>query len=341
MKALSLKTEFASEILILRTIGRRLILWLLVLAVIAYLLSGIYVVRVNETGILKRFGRIVNNRVAPGLHYRFPWPVDRIVKVSTEEIRRFQTGFGADPQEIAEYERSTGTFVNRNRLGSFMVPYCITGDKNIIHIKVIVQFRIDDPEAYLIGFKDAESVALRCIQSAILSTLSCTHVDSALATGRVMLQQEILGATQERLAELKTGISVISTEIKNVRPPSSVAQAFKDVINAREERRTMVHDAQAYRNEVIPQGKAEATRIMNEAEAYRTKKVAHAKGEAQRFMMLAEEFLKNREITSQRLYLDAVADMLPAVQKIIVGSDHGENIVNLRFFSQTNNEREK
>jgi len=333
MKSPGTKSEFSSEFLILKTVGRRLTVWLLALAVVAYALSGICGVRVNETGVLKRFGRIVDDRVPAGLHYRFPWPVDKMLKVSTKEIRRLQAGFGADPNQISEYERVYGALDN-GRAGSFMVPYCITGDKNIIHVKVIVQYRIDDPKAYLVGFKDAESVTLRCIQSAILNTLSCADVDSALTAGKVMLQQQILKKVQEQLAELKTGISVISTEIKNTRPPSSVAQAFKNVINAREERRTIVHDAQAYRNQIIPQGKAEASRILNEAEAYRTRKVAHAQGEAQSFVMLANECMKNKDITSQRLYLDAMAEILPKVQKIIVESDNQEYIVHLKFFGQ-------
>ena len=333
MKLRDPKSEFASEFLILKTVSRHLTVWLLALAVAAYVLSGIYVVRVNETGILKRFGRVVDDRVLPGLHYRFPWPVHKVIKVSTKEIRRLQTGFGADPDKVAKVEHTFGA-LERNSLASFAVPYCITGDKNIIHMKVIAQYRIDDPKAYLVDFKSADNVALCCIQSAILSTLSCADVDSALTTGRVMLQQDILRAAQEQLSELNTGISLISTEIKNTRPPSSVARAFKDVINAREERRTMVHDAQAYRNQVIPQGKAEASRILNEAEAYKTKKVAHAQGEARRFVMLANEYDKDKKITSRRLHLDAIAEILPGVQKIIVGSDHGKDIANLKFFPQ-------
>ena len=314
MKSPTLKTEFSSELLALRMIGRRLTLWLLAFAVMGYALSGIYVVRVNETGILKRFGRIIDDHVQPGLHYRCPWPVDKVIKVSTKEIRRLQTGFGADPEKVAEFEPSFGALYG-NELSSFVVPYCITGDKNIIHMKVIAQYRIDDPRAYLVDFKDAESVALRCIQSAILNTLSCADVDSALTGGRVMLQQEILRAAQEQLSELNTGMSVFSAEIKKARPPSSVAQAFKDVINAREERRTMAHNAHAYRNQVIPQAKAEASRILNEAEAYRTRRIAHAQGETQRFTMLANEYSKCKEVTSRRLHLDAVAEILPAVQK--------------------------
>jgi membrane protease subunit HflK len=256
--------------------------------------------------------------------------------VSTKEIHRFRAGFGADPERVTAYERMFGA-VDRGDLGSFVVPYCITGDKNIIHVKVIAQYRIDDPRDYLVRSRTPEDIALRCIQSATLNTLSRTHVDSALTTGRVALQRQILEDVRRQLSLLSTGISVISTEIKNARPPSSVAQAFKDVINAREERRTMLHDAQAYRNRTIPQGKAEASRLVNDAHAYKTKKIAHATGEAQRFVMLAKEYAKDREITSQRLYLDAVAEILPGIKKVIVGSDQGRDIVNLKLFTRRDN----
>jgi len=340
VKLLNWKSEFRSEFLVLKTIARRLMLGSLVLAAIAYPLSGIYVVRVNETGVLKRFGRIVDDRVAPGLHYRLPWPVDKVVKVSTREIHRFQAGFGADREQIAEFERSYGP-LDTAELGSFAVPYCISGDKNIIHLKVIAQYRIDDPGTYLVGSKRPEDIAVRCIQSAISNILSRSDVDSALTAGRVELQQQILQDVQRQLAALNTGISVFSTEIKNARPPASVAQAFKDVINAREERRTMVHDAEAYRNQMIPQGKAEASRILNEAEAYKTRKIAHAQGESQRFVMLAKEYVKDKETTSHRLYLDAVAEILPSVQKVIVGSENGRNIARVKFFTQDRVENER
>lgn len=326
------KSEFLPEVQMLRTIARRVALWLVVLGAVGYLLSGISVIGVNETGVVKRFGRVIDDRLAPGLHYRLPWPVDRIVKVSTGEIHRLRTGFGADPEQVAEFERNYGP-ITGSEVGSFVVPYCLTGDKNIVHVKVIAQYRINDPRAYLVEFKDPESVALRCVQSAVLTTFSRCEVDSALTTGRLMLQQQILEQVKRQLEALNTGISVFSTEIKNVRPPSSVAQAFKDVVNAREERRTVVHNARAYRNQVIPEGKAEASRILHRAEAFKTKKVAHAQGEAERFLLFANEYMKNKQITGQRLYLDAISEILPDVDKVVVGSDHGRAITNLRFFA--------
>ncbi|GAB4335533.1 MAG: FtsH protease activity modulator HflK [Candidatus Abyssubacteria bacterium] len=333
MKPANLKSDFQSEIHMSKAILRRLVLALVLLVWIAYPLSGIYVVRVNETAVLKRFGRIIDARIAPGLHYAFPWPVDAVTKIPTGEIRRFQAGFGAEPEEVKAFEARYGR-VSENPLGSFLVPYCITGDKNIIHMKVIVQYRIDDPRAYLVACQEPETVVRQCLQSAILRTFSCADVDAALTTGRVALQQRILDNLHEQLSSLTTGITVFSTEIKSARPPSDVAGAFKDVINAREEHRTMVHDANAYRNQAIPEGKAEAARLVNEAEAYKRKKIAHAEGEAQRFAMLAAEYAKDKATTSERLYLEAVSEVLPTVQKIIIDSDQGGDVTNLRFFTQ-------
>ncbi|RJP64982.1 MAG: FtsH protease activity modulator HflK [Candidatus Abyssobacteria bacterium SURF_17] len=327
------KAEFSPEISMLTRIGRRLALCLVALLALAYLLSGIYGVGVNETGVLQRFGRIVDARIPPGLHYRVPWPMDRVVKVPTGEIHHLVAGFGADPEQVAEFERGYGP-VNESGFGSFIIPYCITGDKNIIHLKLVAQYRITDPEKYVFGFKDAKSVAVRCIQSAIVRTISRSDVDSTLMTGRVILQKQILEDVQQQLSELGTGIAVFSTEMKNARPPATVAQAFKDVINAREECRTKVHDAQAHRNRIIPQGKAEASRMLNDAEAYKNRKIAHSRGESQRFEMLACEYLKDKETTGQRLYLEAASEILPVVNKVILGTNNGESIANVKFFTQ-------
>jgi membrane protease subunit HflK len=95
-----------------------------------------------------------------------------------------------------------------------------------------------------------------------------------------------------------------------------------------------VHDAQAYRNRIIPQGKAEASRILNDAEAYQNRKIAHARGESQRFEMLAREYLKDRATTGQRLYLEAVSEILPAVNKVILGTDNGRSIASVKFLTQ-------
>lgn len=329
-------SEFSSELTALKEVGRRLAWGLVALAALAYPLSGIYVVGVNETGVLKRFGKVIEGSVMPGLHYKLPWPIDDVARVSTGEIHRLQAGFGADLDDVVQYEQTFGR-VTEIQYGSFIVPYCITGDKNIIHTKVIAQYRISDPNAYLYGCEDAEAVTIRCIQSGIVRALSRTDVDSALMTGRIELQQQILSDVREQLEPLRTGITVFSTEIKKTRPPSSVAQSFKDVINAREERRAMVHTAHAYRNEAIPEGNAEASRILEEAKAYGTRKKAQAEGDSRRFVMLAEEYLKDRKTTAQRLYLDAMCEVLPSVQKVIVGCEEGQDVAVLKFFAPGRN----
>jgi len=133
------------------------------------------------------------------------------------------------------------------------------------------------------------------------------------------------------MKKFKSGISVISIEIKNVRPPSPVASAFKDVVNAREERATMIHDAEAYCNQIIPEAKAEAARITNEGEAFKTKRLEHARGETQRFTLLANEYAKAEEITKTRVFIDAMSEIMSKVKKYIVSGEGNNPAADLKF----------
>lgn len=323
--------EFTSEISMVKRILKKLVLCVVVIAVLAYPLTGFYLVGTNETGVLKRFGKIVDDMIPPGLHYRFPWPIDRVIRISTREITRFQAGFGIDPSLEKEYESEHGSLYNMP-FGTFAVPYCITGDKNIIHLRVVGQYKIVHPREFLCGFQDPEQFLALAVQSCIIDTVCSTDVDTVLTTGRIMLQRKIFNRVQELMETFNSGISLVSLEIKNIRPPTVVASAFKDVVNAREERGTMIHDAEAYRNQIIPEAKAEASRMLNDAFAYKTKRIEHARGEAERFKLLAVEYSKAKDLTKSRIFLKSMARILAKVNKFVVDEQGNNPVANLKFF---------
>jgi membrane protease subunit HflK len=55
--------------------------------------------------------------------------------------------------------------------------------------------------------------------------------------------------------------------------------------------------------------------------AYKEAKVLDATGEARRFELLLAEYRQAKEVTRQRLYLEAMEDFMPAVEKIVVDPD--------------------
>ena len=58
--------------------------------------------------------------------------------------------------------------------------------------------------------------------------------------------------------------------------------------------------------------------MMESAEAYRSSKVNEAAGDAARFSAVAAEYSKAPQVTSERLYIEALEQILPKIRKLIV-----------------------
>ena len=121
----------------------------------------------------------------------------------------------------------------------------------------------------------------------------------------------------------------MKVNLENSQPPSQVQAAFDDVIKAREDEQRLKNQAEAYSNGVIPEARGRAQRVLEEANAYREQVVAQAQGEADRFLKLLAEYRKAPEVTRQRLYIDAVQEVMQRSSKVMVDVDSGSNIMYL------------
>ncbi len=326
--------ELSDEIRKLAGLVRKIGLVFIGLICLAYPLSGIYRVNVNETAVLKRFGKVIDARVPPGIHYRLPWPIDQVERVGTGDVRRLQCGFGADPEAEERLVKQVGQ-LDSIQYGTLLIAYCLTGDKNIVHAKVIVQYRIINPEEYLFEVTDSEGILTMLAQNAILKSVAPMNVEEVLTTKKLELQQNVHRRLEQMLEKIPLGLSVISVEVAKTRPPRAVAQAFRDVVNAQEERLTTIHEAEAHKNQILAEAEATASRLISEARAFRQRRIAHAQGEAQRFSLLAAKYEIDKFTLVRRVYLDAVIAILPYIRTYVVSTDEeGEDVIDLRFFSR-------
>src|SRR5437870_7933245 len=101
------------------------------------LLSGIFTVAADEQAVVRRFGRVAA-RLGPGIHYRLPWPVDRVDVVKTTSVMK--TGVGFDLPR-GEAPIATGMEI-------------LTGDTNIIAVAIVLQYVIRNPAAFLFQIED-------------------------------------------------------------------------------------------------------------------------------------------------------------------------------------------
>ena len=304
---------------------RRIGLGLVGLLLAAYLLSGIYTVRPAEVAVVRRFGQVVAPRVAEGLHYRLPWPVEQVDVVNVSEVRRETVGVAEPEPDHPLHAEGPGKL------------QVLSGDTNIIDYEVIAQYQVSDPAAYLFAVDYPPYQLIRdSVRAAVTRLSGATGVDAVLTTERQRLEEGIRREVQTDLDERGAGLSVVGVNLQKAYPPDEVAEAFRKVSSAREDKARTVNQAEGYRNSVVPEARGQSQGILAEARAYARAEVDRANGSAEAFGAILEEYRDSGEIygervTRLRLYLETMEKVLPQVATYVV--QPGER-VNLRLLDR-------
>ncbi|HEY6602090.1 MAG TPA: FtsH protease activity modulator HflK [Xanthobacteraceae bacterium] len=279
----------------------------------AHLTSGFYVVGADERAVVRRFGA-VEAEVGPGMHYRFPWPVDRLDVVKTTSVKKVGVGFAIPAGESAA---PSGMEL-------------VTGDTNIVNAALVLQYVIRDPAEFLFQIEEAPAYVEAVAEGVLTETVIGMPIDEVLTRGRVAVQERVKAETQELLDRRRSGIRIVSASIMTMTLDRSVVQAFQDVANAMADREKVINEARAYASNLIPKARGEARTRLSEAEAYKQQRVADAVGETSRFLALQKEYEKAPDVTRTRLYLEAMEKILPKLQLYIIDSDKGRVPLHLR-----------
>jgi len=290
--------------------------WIGLLALVAigtYFATGFYLVNADEHGVVRRFGAIAA-RVGPGMHYRLPWPVDRVDVLKTTSVMKVGVGFALPENDS---QAMTGVEV-------------LTGDTNIVTLALAVQYVIVNPSDFLFQIEEPEKLVGTMAQSVLTETVVGMPIDEVLTTGRLAIQAQVKLKTQEILDRYRSGIQISSVNIMNITLDASVAQAFQDVADAMADREKLQNEARAYSNDQIPRARGEAAQRVSDAQNYKQQRIAEAIGNTNRFLALLNEYQKAPDVTRSRIYLDAMEKILPRVKLYVIDSQGGRMPVNLR-----------
>jgi membrane protease subunit HflK len=300
------------------------------LIILFYFITGIYIVNPGEVAVVKIFGKVVNNSVSEGIHYRLPWPVATTDIVNVSTIRR--EGIGIMLPEHKSIHSSPE------------IVQFLTGDENIIDIQAVAQYRIKDAQAYLYNVKYPPYLLINeIIRSAITEIGGSMKVDKILTVGKEHLQGLIRSKAQKMLDKYAHGLELVGITLNKVYPPEEVAEAFRDVSNAKQDREKTINEARGYKNTIIPQARGEANRQFRGAEAYKANIMNRAEGEAARFESMLSEYEKDKKMypvneTRYRLYLETMEKVMGRVKKYMVNVKDGQKL-NLKFFENEYSEK--
>lgn len=281
-----------------KTIG--IVLAVMVLIVLAFLST--YQIREQEQAVLITLGK-AKAVTDPGLHFKVPF-IQQVRKVNTT-IQGFAIGYDVVSNDSTSAE-------------SLM----ITSDYNFVNVDFFVEYRFSDPVKALYASKDPVGILKNVSQSCIRTVIGSYTVDDVLTTGKNEIQAEIKEMIMERLDAQDIGVQLVNITIQDSEPPTvQVMEAFKAVETAKQGKETALNNAHKYRNEQIPLAQAQADNIIQAAAAQKTARINEATGQVARFNAMYEEYIKNPAITRQRMFYEAMEDVLPDLKVIIESPD--------------------
>ena len=285
------------------------------LAVI-YLLSGVYLVAPEQQAVVLRFGRVAQQRVPPGIHWHLPFPLERAVKLKALETKRLTVGVELPDQVLGRAANETPA-------------QYLSGDQNIIQVQLAVQYQIKDAADYLFNTPESPRLIARAVEAAFAQTVAAEQVDNILTTGKIAAQNATYKSAQALLDQYQSGVFLSAINIEKITPPAEVADAFRDVASARADRDRIANEAYGYANDLVAKAQGEAEKLRQDAAGYRQQRINEAQGEAERFTKLLDESRKARGVTEQRLYLEAMEEVLPKIKKVIVDSRGPHSLMDL------------
>jgi membrane protease subunit HflK len=293
----------------------RFILAGIAVIIIVWLASGFYRVEPDEQGVVLRFGAF-DRITEPGLNYHLPTPFESVLLPKVTRVNPIEIGYRLNTPAGYRVNSSGGEEVPEEAL-------MLTGDENIVDIHFTVFWVINDATKYLFNIRNQEQVVKAAAESAMREVIGHTDIAQAFAQGRGKIKNDTQKLTQEILDSYNAGVAITDLQLQKVDPPAQVIDSFRDVQSAKIDLNTLVNQAQAYHNDIVPRAHGDASRIEQEAEAYRQQVVLQAQGEASRFLSQYRAYEQSKDVTTTRLYLDTMRSVLKGANKVILDKDAG------------------
>ena len=299
----------------------KLIVSIVVIFIFASILlfNSVYTVNEQEQGVIVTLGK-PSGTVTSGLHLKVPF-IQQVHKIDTT-IKGLSIG----------YDEATNASIDTESL-------MITSDFNFVNVDFYVEYKVSDPKTYLYASSDPAGILKNIIQSCIRTVVGSYDVDSVLTVGKSEIQAKVKEMVLEKLTKQDLGLQIINLTIQDAEPPTvEVMQAFKAVETAKQEKETIINNANKYRNEKMPEAEADVDNILQEANTTKTQRINDAQAQVALFNAMFEEYKKNPVLTKQRMFYETMETILPDL-KVVIDSGNGnlQTILPLESLMDINN----
>lgn len=290
--------------------AKKIIFGVVALLVVILISTMVYTVEEQEHAAVLTFGKLTDEVVEAGLHFKAPFPFQKVIKVPAKLTQKIEVGFRTDS--------------NGNIYVVEDEALMITGDENIVHADAIVEWRIGDVKKYLYNISDGELFLRNATVASIRSVIGSTNLDFAITEGKTEIEAQSTDQLLELQERYETGIHVIALRFQDIEPPSGeVEAAFKAVTDAREEKNTKINVARRYENDRIPKARGEAQALLEAAEADKQERINAAIGDVAKFNAIYTEYLNDPGVTEYRLVVETLELIYPDA-RVFITNENGD-----------------
>lgn len=300
----------------LRIFRRWLVVSTIAVLALGCLKTMAYTVNIGEQALVLRFGRITGSDrpVGPGLHWKLPWPVDRVERFQTGNVFSLAVGNVADLDDpmIWRFDHGdTKTF--------------ISGDNNLFLPYLTIHYRIRNPRHYYLNYRTGSADNLLAYQAYHILSQTFAHTayfDIALLERRqwTAAAERLL---QEKLDEMEAGIEIVAFCLRDLHPPKDIAASYESVVAAYQDREQILNHARRYCSTKLPESRSKAHKMINDVTAEAVEHLKLAQGETQNFKLRLEGLKTGVDIGKRLLALEAAEKSLKGKKIVLVDPESG------------------
>lgn len=265
-----------------------------------------YTVDESEQAVILTFGNAQEGTTEPGLHFKLPWPIQKVEKLS-KETYSMQFGYKQNGKDVEEFPEETKM---------------ITGDENIVLADLVVQWKITEPTKFLFSSENPEELLRDATSASLRSIIGSSKIDDALTSGKAEIEADVRDLLSNLIKKYDIGISIMAVKLQDVELPNDeVRKAFTNVTDARETMNTKMNEARKYENKRLNEAKGEKEAIIYNAQGDKAARVEQARGDVAVFDKLYEGYQTNPQITKERLIIETIEQVLPKAEVYIMNDD--------------------
>lgn len=279
---------------------------------LAWFLSGIFIVNPAEQGVVLRFGKY-SETMQPGIHW-IPRFIDKKYLVDVQKNYSFSI---------------EGDFLTKSSEKADVQLLNPDQSKNLVSVQLSVQYRISNPRMYLFNVVNPDETIKSVTAAALSDIVGQMKLDDVLTIGQENLSSGVKERITKVLAPYHAGLEVLAVTLRKVQAPNQVRDAFNDVNQADQDKATYIQQAQAYASRELPLAQGVAARILADANAYQQKVILNAKANIAKYEALLKVYKDAPDVTKERMYLETMQTIFQKTSKVLVDVNTSNNLIYL------------